>query len=450
MPFRIVHTACSEASKRPDRFLTLGFDISGWRCLVVGGGRIGARKAMTLMEHGAKVVVCSPRIEVALRREVEKKRLIWKRGEYTRTKLRGIRLVVAATHDPALNLRISADAEARGIPCCNVSARTKTRVLFPATHTQHELTIAVHSQGRSPRRSAEVRDQIVRWLSTNRDSSATPAAGVNGSNMPEAACGKVYIIGAGPGAADLLTVRAWQAIRRADLVIYDRILGRDFTEQLGLDARRSHIEWLGAGRIGPRRQADIHHRMLAAAVAGRTVARVKNGDPFVFGRGTEEIDFLRAHGVPCEIIPGISSALGVLSAAGYAVTARAQGRSFAITSAQLAGGVFNQQYPKADSLIVLMAVGLLDKVADRLLIDGWSPDTPALIIERGTQPGEREVVGGLWEISRLAKEHNIESPALLAVGVVASRKYGTPQSTSSADVGFIRQDGDYVHTNQHH
>ncbi len=437
-------------SDRGSPFLTLGLDFTGWKCLVVGGGHIGTRKALTLLEHGAKVTVCSPRIDPGLRRAVEEKRLTWKRGGYTRARLRGVRLVVAATHDAALNLRISEDAEERGILCCIVSARTKTRVLFPATHTQDELTIAVHSQGRSPRHSVAVRDQIARWMDVFSQSSVTHLADPDKSKTPDAGCGKVYIIGAGPGAADLITVRALQAIRRSDLVIYDRILGRDFTEQLGLDAQRSHVEWLGAGRMGPRRQADINHRLLAAAVAGRTVARVKNGDPFVFGRGTEEIEFLCLHGVSCEIIPGVSSALGVLSAAGYAVTAREQGRSFAITSAQLAGGAFNETYPKADSVIVLMAVGSLEKVVDRLLADGWSPDTPALIIERGTQTGEREVAGRLREISRLAKERNIESPALLAVGVVASRKYGNSGSAPPADVGFVRQDGDHVNTNQYH
>jgi len=229
-------------------------------------------------------------------------------------------------------------------------------------------------------------------------------------------------------------VRGLQAIRRADLVIYDRILGRDFTEQLGLDSKYSQVEWLGAGRMGPARQSDINHRMLAAAVSGRTVARVKNGDPFVFGRGTEEIEFLHKHGVPCEIIPGVSSALGVLSGAGYAVTARERGRSVVITSAQLAGGAFNDQYPKADSVIVLMAIGMLGKVVDRLLADGWSPDTPTVIIERGTQAGEREVAGRLRQINVQAKEHDIESPAILAVGTVAARKYvsGGPTGRRSA------------------
>ena len=242
------------------------------------------------------------------------------------------------------------------------------------------------------------------------------------SDSPESGKGKVYIVGAGPGAADLITVRGLRAIRSADVIIFDRILGRDFAEQLGIDPHHSEVEWLGAGRMAPRRQADINRRILEAAAAGKVVARVKNGDPFVFGRGAEEIDFLAEHGITFEVIPGISSVSGALTAAGYALTSREHGRSFAVTSAQLAGGRFNEHYPKADSLVVLMVVGVLDRVAARLVTDGWPPETPAVIIERGTQDGEREIVGCLRDIAWLAKHHNIESPAVLALGVVAARK----------------------------
>ena len=168
------------------------------------------------------------------------------------------------------------------------------------------------------------------------------------------------------------------------------------------------------------------------------VARVKNGDPFVFGRGGEEIDFLVNHGIELEIIPGISSALGTLTAAGYALTTREQGRSFAVTSAQLAGGMLNKHYPRADSLVVLMAVDVLDRVVRRLISDGWPPATPTVMIERGTQAGEREISGPLEDIARLARVYNIESPAILALGAVATRKH---VSTRKARRLPVREDG---------
>jgi uroporphyrin-III C-methyltransferase / precorrin-2 dehydrogenase / sirohydrochlorin ferrochelatase len=430
MTSRSTRTRVGHAPGRRRRFLTLGIDAAGLKCLVVGGGRIGARKAINLVDHGATVVVCAPRISEPLRAAAELGRLTWKAERYRPALLRGIRLVVAATDHKELNVRISEDAESRGIPFCLASDRGRSKIIFPATYEAGDLVISVHSNGRSPGRSAEMRDHIGRLIRTHLELQTSPSAppGPHGPGHPRP--GMVYIIGAGPGAADLITVRGLRAIQSADLVIFDRILGKDFAEQLGLDPARSEIEWLGAGRMAPQRQAEINRRILEASVAGKVVARVKNGDPFVFGRGGEEIDFLATHGVEFEIIPGISSAVGTLTAAGYAVTSRESGRSFAVTSAQLAGGVFNEHYPKADSLVVLMVVGVLDRVSRRLASDGWSPETPAVIIERGTQAGEREVTGRLGDIARLAAQHNVESPAILALGVVAARKHVSSRRAS--------------------
>lgn len=393
------------------------------KCLVVGGGRIGTRKALTLVDHGAEVVVCSPRISQTLSVAVRSGRLSWKTERYRPVLLRGVRFVVAATDDQLLNARIGDDAEERGILFCLASDRGRSKAIFPAVCETAGVVVAVHTNGESPKRSAEMKDLVGRLLGAYAGRQTDGSDLVDRFESQPSRPGMVYIVGAGPGAADLITVRGLRAIRSADLVIYDRILGCDFAEQLGLDPTRSEIEWLGAGRTAPQRQADINRRMLEAAARGRVVARVKNGDPFVFGRGAEEVEFLAAHGIAFEIIPGISSALGTLTAAGYSMTARETGRSFAVTSAQLAGGEFNEHYPKADSLVVLMAVGVLDQVARRLMSSGWSPQTPAVVIERGTQAGEREVAGRLQDIARLASDHNIESPAILALGVVAARKH---------------------------
>jgi uroporphyrin-III C-methyltransferase / precorrin-2 dehydrogenase / sirohydrochlorin ferrochelatase len=426
---RVEH-ACGPAR----RFITLGIDVSGLNCLVVGGGRIGARKALTLADHGAVVRVCSPRIHQRLRLALREERLSWEPRCYSPAMLRGVRFVVAATNDRAINLRISEDAERRGIAFCLVSDHARSQVIFPATCETGDLVVAVHTHGRSPKRSAEIRDRIGGLLGPEVLQQPDPSVGVSRGEPRHGRSGMVYIVGAGPGAPDLIAVRGLRAVQSADLVIFDRILGRDFAEQLGLDPSRSEIEWLGAGRMASRRQADINQRMLRACLMGRVVARVKNGDPFVFGRGGEEIDFLIAHGIEFEIIPGISSALGALTAAGYVATAREKGRSFAVTSAQLAGGVFNKHYPKADSLIVLMAVGVLDQVVDCLVSDGWSQETPTVVIERGTQAGEREVAGRLRDIAGLARAHDIESPAVLAVGAAAACKYVSARPDSARHI----------------
>jgi siroheme synthase-like protein len=154
--------------KDSPRYLTLGIDMSGMRCLVVGGGKVGTRKALPLAAAGADVTVLAPMILEGLQSAVADGRIQWRQAEYDSNALDGFRLVVAATADPALNLRIASDADERDILSCNVSNASRTRVIFPAVYTDDEITVAVHSHGRRCRRSAEVRDEIAAWWERRR------------------------------------------------------------------------------------------------------------------------------------------------------------------------------------------------------------------------------------------------------------------------------------------
>jgi uroporphyrinogen III methyltransferase/synthase len=226
------------------------------------------------------------------------------------------------------------------------------------------------------------------------------------------------LVGAGPGSPDLITVRGLRALRVADVVIVDRLLPPTFLDGLGLSA--AAVVWLGS--CGPRRPQDAINRLMTdAARAGRTVVRLKCGDPFVFGRGREEIDALIAAGIPCEVVPGLTAAVAAPSNAGLPLTDRRDGRSFAAVSARRAGGGTGETFPRADSLVVFMGVAVLDEVAGRLLADGWPADTPAAIIERATQSWERSVAGTLDQIATRAAERSVRAPALLLVGSVAAK-----------------------------
>jgi len=401
-------------------FPAFGLDVSGLPCLVVGGGRVGGRRALLLAENGAKVTVLSPEIAKPVREAVADGCIQWRCGEYHCDALEGFRLVVAATPDAELNRRIGQDAEVRGILFCITSAGQVSRVIFPAIYEYQGATIAVHSNGQSPQRSIRIRDAVAKALAGDQQGERQPYASVLQDGRTSPSPGKVYLVGAGPGAADLITVRGLRAIQSAAVVIYDRILGQAFLEKLDIRHSDRVVEWLGASQRGPERQIAINQKMLEATRAGRVVARIKNGDAFVFGRGAEEVRFLVANGIPFEVVPGLTSATGVPSAAGYPLTCRAEGRSFSVTSARVAGGGFNEVYPKADSLVVLMAVGLVDRVVARLIEDGWPPDTPATMIERGTLPEERRLAGPLSRIADLVREARIVSPAVLVVGEAAA------------------------------
>ena len=188
---------------------------------------------------------------------------------------------------------------------------------------------------------------------------------------------------------------------------------------------------------------------MAAARAGQHVARVKNGDPLVFGRGGEEAEHLERAGLRWELIPGLSSAISTLTNAGYPVTNRGQGRSVAVVSARLAGGALNTRLPRADSIVVLMGFKVMDAVVAGLAAEGWSTDTPAVVIERGTAPYEKRIDGTLADIVTRAGAAGVSSPALLAVGTVAERRYACAARPRvlflGRDPGPWRHLGDLLH-----
>ena len=232
--------------------------------------------------------------------------------------------------------------------------------------------------------------------------------------------GRVYLVGAGPGAPDLITLRGYRALCRADLIISDCLLPRTFLDALGIAAGGKRVEWLGDDP-NRKRQSEINALMACAAKEGKAVARLKCGDPFVFGRGEEETTFLSRRGVPWEVIPGPSASTAACASAGLPLTRRGCGRSFAVVTARQAGGGVHHDYPRADTLVILMGVAVLDEVASELIRGGWPVETPAALVERATLPWERRASGPLAEIAGIAREAFIKAPAVLVVGQAASQ-----------------------------
>jgi uroporphyrinogen III methyltransferase / synthase len=234
-------------------------------------------------------------------------------------------------------------------------------------------------------------------------------------------CGRVCLIGAGPGSPDLISVRGLRRLAAADVVVYDELLSENFPHRLGISLGNKQLIWLGSTR--PRRKQDeINALMLEAARAGRSVARVKTGDPFIFGRGLEEIEFLAAQGISVEVVPGISSALGAATGAGLALTHRGESLSFAVVTARCEGGGVNAAWPDADNLVVLMGVKALAEVCSALQADGRSSETPVAIVERAGLYWERRVYGTLATICADAAAAGLASPAVVIVGPAAASR----------------------------
>jgi uroporphyrinogen III methyltransferase/synthase len=226
---------------------------------------------------------------------------------------------------------------------------------------------------------------------------------------------KVYLIGAGPGSPDLLTVRGLRFLRQADVVISDALIPPSYYDELGLTTEGVRIVYPTDGH-GRSKQKQVNRLLLDYHRSGRAVVRLKNGDPFVFGRLQEETDFLDGHDIPWEVVPAPSACTAGPAAADLPLTRRGAGRSFAVVTARQAGGKLHATLPKADSLLIFMAVKVLSQTTEQLLNEGWSAETPAAIVERACQPWSRRVDGCLGTIARLAIDEGIASPAILLVG----------------------------------
>jgi len=230
--------------------------------------------------------------------------------------------------------------------------------------------------------------------------------------------GKVYIVGAGPGDPGLLTLRAVELLRAADIIFYDYLCGDGFMAYRNPEAECVYIGKRGHRHHTP--QEQINRMLVEAHRAGKSVVRLKGGDPFVFGRGGEEAEFLADRGIPFEVVPGVTSAVAAPAYAGIPVTHRACAASVAFVTGhrKTEGGEDEIQVPNADTLVYLMGVTHIRGIAEKLVAHGRSPDTPAAVVQWGTRPTQRTVTGTLATIAEVVERARIHPPAVLVVGEV--------------------------------
>lgn len=240
------------------------------------------------------------------------------------------------------------------------------------------------------------------------------------------AYGKVYLIGAGPGAADLISVRGRRVLHAAEAVLVDQLLPRTFLADLEIPTTGKQVEWLADKR--PRwSQNRINQWLTLQAHRGGIVARLKGGNPFVFGHAEEETSHLSKLGISWQVVPGPSSFAAALTAAGFPLTRRHQGRSFSVVTARLAKGRVAGRFPKSDSLVIMMGVEVLEGVVSRLLQDGWPSTTPGAVIERGTLAWERRILSPLAQLADATEKAGIISPACVLIGEAATPLFAARQ-----------------------
>lgn len=445
--------------------LPLFLDLRGRRVVVVGGGTIARRKIEPLLSAGARVLVVAPEIEPAI--------VDWRDGgalevtleHFIPNLLDDAWLVIAATDDAAVNTAVADAAGSRRVWCNVVDDAPLCSVQMPARIERGALQVAISSGGHAPMLARHLRERLERELDESFDALSALLVEVRGrirTRWPDLDArrrlfdrildgrlqaqlrrgehiaarraldaliddnagtlrGHVALVGAGPGDAGLLTLRGLRLLNQADVILHDKLIGDDVLALARRDATRIDIGKRAGAHAAS--QDTINALLVEHALAGARVVRLKGGDPFVFGRGGEELEVLRAHGIDYEVVPGVTAALACAAYAGIPLTHRDHAQSVQFVTAHGRGDDMLDWTSLArvrHTLVFYMGVGALDTVATQLIAHGRGTDTPFALVERGTHTDQRVITGPLHALPAIAHAHEVHTPALLIVGEVAA------------------------------
>lgn len=385
----------------------LHLDLTGRRVLVVGGGPVAARRMRGLAAAGADVHVVAPYACEDVWDAATDGAVTLHLRDYDPADLEGAWLVHTATGERPVDDAVSADADALRTWCVRADDAERSPAWVPAVARVDDVVVSV-TAGRDPRRAAALRNGVATALQTGGLPLRRHRTGP----------GRVALIGGGPGDPGLITTRGRRLLAEADVVVVDRLAPRALLEELDED-----VEVIEAGKAPGAhtlRQEEIHALLVDRARAGQRVARLKGGDPYVLGRGSEEADACRDAGVPVEVVPGISSALAVPAAAGIPVTARGITSRFTVVSGHDGPLDFAALAALDGTLLFLMGVGRLPEIAEQLVAHGRPADQPVAVVERGTTPDQRTTRATLATVATVAREREVANPAVIVVGAVAA------------------------------
>ena len=390
--------------------------IAGRRVVVVGGGHVATRRALSLLDAHADVVVISPEVSTSLASSIGRGDIEWIQRAYRTGDLQGAWLVQTATGDPHVDGRVADDAEAQSTWCLKGGDPDHATAWMPASARIDDVTVAI-SGGGDAGRASSLRDGVAAAL----QSGDLPMR--HKTHHPD---GFVALVGGGPGDAGLLTTRGRRLLAEADVVVIDRLAPHGILSELAPD-----VEVIDVGKMPdhhPVPQAEINAILIDRAKQGKIVVRLKGGDPYVFGRGGEELIACHEAGIPVEVVPGVTSAIAVAAAAGIPVTHRGIARGFSVITghAELA----ELPHDGAHTLVLLMGVRRLRDAANELVTAGHNPLTPVAVVERGCTPDQRVTVGTLETIADLADDRDVQPPAVTVVGDVVTLSPSWPPPVS--------------------
>ncbi|MBV1878191.1 MAG: siroheme synthase CysG [Pseudomonadales bacterium] len=452
-------------------YLPLFFKLQTQHCLLVGGGQVAYRKAELLLAAGASLTVVAPDICEPLLALIAKHRSTKYLRRFQLQDLNKTSLVVCATDDEAVNANVASLAGERCLPVNVVDNAALSTVIFPAIIDRSPVIIAASTGGKSPVLTRKIREMLEALIPANYGNLATflgdkrlqlkqrfPIANERrkiveafltspGKSFAEAgdyqaadeylipesvaqlSAGEVYLVGAGPGDPDLLTLRALQLMQQADVVLYDNLVSDAVLSRVRRDSVKEYVGKIGRAEFTC--QETINDKLVRLAKAGHRVLRLKGGDPFIFGRGGEELESLVAESIPFQVVPGITSASGCSAYAGIPLTHRDYSQSVRFVTGHPKQGqvdlAWREFAHKNQTIVFYMGLGGLKEICRQLIAHGRAPSTPIALVSKGTTPDQKTVVGDLETIVSIVEKEHIARPTLIIVGeVVALRATLSP------------------------
>ncbi|MDP1930667.1 MAG: siroheme synthase CysG [Gammaproteobacteria bacterium] len=447
------------------QFLPIFLNVRAQTCLVVGGGDVAYRKAVLLDRAGARLRVVAPGICAELETLV-----IAGAGElrvrgFTENDMDGVFLAVAATDDEEVNAAVSVAAKARGLPVNVVDKPSLCSFIVPAIVDRSPVVIAISSGGASPVLTRKLKEKLETMVPAAYGRLALLLGGYRGrvksvitdfkrrtrfwerllsgplseivlagkedegrryieQQLSESdnivVQGEVYLVGAGPGDPDLLTLKALRLMQEADVVLYDRLVSKEIMARVRPDAEKINVGKERSNHLVP--QEEINDMLVRLAQEGKKVLRLKGGDPFIFGRGGEEIDRLAEAGIPFQVIPGITAASGCACYAGIPLTHRDCSQSVRFVTGHLKNDSIDLDWPNLanENQTVVFYMGLvgLETICEQLIAHGMAADMPIALVQQGTTPNQKVITGTLETMPAIMKVTEVQAPTIIIVGRV--------------------------------
>lgn len=445
------------------KYFPIFADVEHAEVLVAGGGEQAAQKVRLLLKTNARITVIAETASPELETLARQGRLAIVRRPFAVADVAGKRLVYAATGDRQQDAAVSHAAQALGIPVNVVDAPELSTFITPAIVDRDPVTVAIGTEGAAPVLAREIKTRLEQWLPANLGSLARRAQGLRdlvAGSIPDARArrrlwerllqgpfrhavltgaeteaerilaaelkgtaapsqGRVALIGCGPGDPDLLTLKALQRMQEADVLVIDRLVNPKILDYARRDAERIYVGKMPRGPATS--QAEIDRILVREASAGKVVARLKGGDPFIFGRAAEEMAALQAAGIAVEVVPGITAAHACAARVGLPVTLREHVRQFSVLTGTTADGAPEHDWralaAEGAAFAIYMGVGNAPLLRRNLLAAGAAPSTSVVIVENGTLPNERAAATTLQDLSDAIAQLGIAGPAVIFVGL---------------------------------